>query len=125
MLADLKTADDAAYEFALAYDAGAASATVLGLAADVTLDTAVRIAEERGREVVVDLMELPPARRAVLAVRLRSTSSSPRTSARTRRRRACARSTCSVRGPTAAGWRWRAGSPRPICPRWPTYPMCA
>ena len=70
VLADLKTADDAAYEFALAYDAGAASATVLGLAADVTLDTAVRIAEERGREVVVDLMDLSPARRAVLAARL-------------------------------------------------------
>ncbi len=70
VLVDLKTADDAAYEFALAYDAGAASATVLGLAADVTLDTAVRIADERGREVVVDLMELPPARRAVLAARL-------------------------------------------------------
>jgi 3-hexulose-6-phosphate synthase len=70
VLADLKTADDAAYEFALAYDAGAASATVLGLAADATLDTAVRVAEERGREVVVDLMELPGARRAALAARL-------------------------------------------------------
>jgi 3-hexulose-6-phosphate synthase len=70
VLADLKTADDAAYEFALAYDAGAASATVLGLAADATLDTAVRVAEERGREVVVDLMEVPPARRAALAARL-------------------------------------------------------
>jgi 3-hexulose-6-phosphate synthase len=70
VLADLKTADDAAYEFALAYDAGAASATVLGLAADATLDTAVRVAEERGREVVVDLMELSPARRDVVAARL-------------------------------------------------------
>jgi len=70
VLADLKTADDAAYEFALAYDAGAASATVLGLAADVTLDTAVRVADERGREVVVDLMELSPTRCAALAARL-------------------------------------------------------
>ena len=70
VLADLKTADDAAHEFALAYDAGAASATVLGLAAGATLDTAVRVAEERGREVVVDLMELAPARRADLAARL-------------------------------------------------------
>jgi 3-hexulose-6-phosphate synthase len=70
VLADLKTADDAAYEFTLAYDAGAASATVLGLAADATLDAAVRVAQERGREVVVDLMELPPERRAALAGRL-------------------------------------------------------
>ena len=48
VLADLKTADDAAYEFALASDAGAGSVTVLGLAADVTLDIAVRIAAEPG-----------------------------------------------------------------------------
>src|SRR4029079_19434815 len=68
--ADLKTADDSAYEVALAYDAGAASATVLGLAADATLDTAVRVAEERGCEVVVALMELPVPRCAVLAARL-------------------------------------------------------
>ena len=47
-----------------------ATATVLGLAAGATLDTAVRVAEERGREVVVDLMELAPTRRADLAARL-------------------------------------------------------
>ena len=75
VLADLKTADDAAYEFALAYDAGAASATVLGLAAGATLDTAVRVAQERGREVVVDLMELAPARRATANPPLRTRSS--------------------------------------------------
>ena len=124
VLADLKTADDAAYEFALAYDAGAASATVLGLAADVTLDTAVRIADERGREVVVDLMELSPARRPCWPCGCRRMSSSPRTSARTPRRRACARSTCSARGPTAAAWRWRADSPLPTCPRSRTCPTC-
>ncbi|HET6634619.1 MAG TPA: orotidine 5'-phosphate decarboxylase / HUMPS family protein, partial [Streptomyces sp.] len=36
VLADLKTADDAAYEFTLAFDAGASSATVLGIASDAT-----------------------------------------------------------------------------------------
>lgn len=70
VLADLKTADDAAYEFALAFDAGAASATVLALAADSTIDTAVRVAEERGLEAVVDLMNVPEARRSGLAGRL-------------------------------------------------------
>lgn len=70
VLADLKTADDAAYEFALAFDAGAASATVLALAADSTIDTAVRVAEERGLEAVVDLMNVPEARRCGLAGRL-------------------------------------------------------
>jgi 3-hexulose-6-phosphate synthase len=70
VLADLKTADDAMFEFTLAYDAGAASATVLGLAADATLDTAARVAAERGREAVVDLMGLVEQRRAELAARL-------------------------------------------------------
>jgi 3-hexulose-6-phosphate synthase len=70
VLADLKTADDARFEFTLAYDAGAASATVLGLAADVTLDTAAAVAADRGREAVVDLMGLLEPRRAELAARL-------------------------------------------------------
>jgi 3-hexulose-6-phosphate synthase len=72
VLADLKTADDAAFEFGLAFDAGASSATVLALAEDVTIDTAVRVAAERGREVVVDLMVVPTARRFALAGRLSS-----------------------------------------------------
>ena len=70
VLADLKTADDARFEFTLAYDAGAASATVLGLADDVTLDTAAAVAADRGREAVVDLMGLAELRRAELAARL-------------------------------------------------------
>lgn len=70
VLADLKTADDAKWEFTLAYDAGARSATVLGLAAPATIDTAVRVAAERDREVMVDLMGLDEAARAALAARL-------------------------------------------------------
>ncbi|SDY11745.1 3-hexulose-6-phosphate synthase [Modestobacter sp. DSM 44400] len=73
VLADLKTADDAAFEFTLFYDAGASAATVLGLADDATVDTAVRIAEERGREVVVDFMGLSAGRRETLAARLAQT----------------------------------------------------
>ena len=67
VLADLKTADDAKTEFTMAYDAGALSATVLGLAAPATLDTCVQVASARGREVVVDLMELTPERRTAVA----------------------------------------------------------
>lgn len=70
VLADLKTADDAAYEFTLAFDAGAASATVLGLASDATVDTAARVAAERSAEAVVDLMGTGEERRAALAARL-------------------------------------------------------
>lgn len=72
VLADLKTVDDAAFEFGLAFDAGASSATVLALAEDVTVDAAVRAAAERGREAVVDLMIVPEGRRSALAGRLPS-----------------------------------------------------
>lgn len=70
VLADLKTVDDAAFEFGLAFDAGASSATVLALSEDVTVDTAVRVAAARGREAVVDLMVVPEVRRSALAARL-------------------------------------------------------
>jgi len=70
VLADLKSADDARWELTMAYDAGARSATVLGLAPAATIDTAVQVAHERGRELVVDLMGLDAAGRAALADRL-------------------------------------------------------
>jgi 3-hexulose-6-phosphate synthase len=70
VLADLKIADDARWELTMAYDAGARSATVLGLAPAATIDTAVQVAHERGRELVVDLMGLDTAGRAALAERL-------------------------------------------------------
>jgi 3-hexulose-6-phosphate synthase len=70
VLADLKTADDARWEFTMAFDAGARSATVLGLAADATIDTAVAVAAERGCEAVIDLMGVPAERLDALARRL-------------------------------------------------------
>ncbi len=70
VLADLKTVDDARWEFGMVYDAGARSATVLGLAPSATIDTAVAVAAERGLEVVVDLMGLDGAARQALADRL-------------------------------------------------------
>jgi 3-hexulose-6-phosphate synthase len=70
VLADLKTADDARFEFGLAFDAGAASATVLALADDATIDLAVEVARDRGAEVLVDLMGVDEGRRWSLARRL-------------------------------------------------------
>lgn len=70
VLADLKTVDDVEFELALAYDAGARSATVLGLAPWVSIETAVRVAGERDRELVVDLMGLTKEQVADLARRL-------------------------------------------------------
>jgi 3-hexulose-6-phosphate synthase len=70
VLADLKTVDDVRFELALAYDAGAGSATVLGLSPSATIDAAVAFAAERGRELVVDLMGLSQAQIGALVERL-------------------------------------------------------
>lgn len=70
VLADLKTVDDVRFELTMAYDAGARSATVMGLAPQVTLDTAVQVAEERERELVVDLLGLTSEQVSALADRL-------------------------------------------------------
>jgi 3-hexulose-6-phosphate synthase len=70
VLADLKTADDVRYEFEMAFRAGAQAVTVLGLAPEVSIDLAVVVTGEHGRELVVDLMGLPQARVEALAKRL-------------------------------------------------------
>jgi 3-hexulose-6-phosphate synthase len=70
VLADLKTADDAATEFRMAFEAGARAATVLGVAHDATLAKAVRTAQDHGAETVVDLMATTEERRARLAADL-------------------------------------------------------
>lgn len=70
VLADLKTVDDARFELALAYGAGARSVTVLGLAPKITVDTAVQVSAEWGRELVLDLMGLATNQIESLAARL-------------------------------------------------------
>jgi 3-hexulose-6-phosphate synthase len=72
VLADLKTADDVRFEFEMAFAAGARSVTVLGLAPEVSIDTAVDVTEQHDRELVVDLMGLPGDRVEHLARRLPS-----------------------------------------------------
>ena len=70
VLADLKTADDARTEIAMAADAGATSVTVLGLSTPATLELAVLVAAERDIELMVDLMALDAAGRARVAAAL-------------------------------------------------------
>lgn len=70
VLADLKTADDAATEFTMAFEAGARAATVLAVAHDATLEKAVRTGADYGAETVVDLMATTEERRAQLAAEL-------------------------------------------------------
>lgn len=67
ILADLKIADGGAFEAGLGFGAGASIVTVLATAADRTVQEAVRAAEGRGGEVMVDLIGVPArhlARRA-------------------------------------------------------------
>lgn len=70
VLADLKTADDVAFEFALAFEAGARAVTVLAVAPDVTIDRAVEETSGGERELVVDLMATSRERVEALAARL-------------------------------------------------------
>ena len=120
VLADLKTADDARTEFAMAADAGARIGhRARAWLPPATLDVAVRVAAERGLELMVDLMELDAAGRARVAAahaghrRARRARAQGRADRRHRRRGAC-----SARGPPAAGWRWPAASASPTFPRW-------
>ena len=70
VLADLKTADDVRYEFEMAFRAGAQAVTVLGAAPEVSIDLAVEVTREHGRELVVDLMGMSESRVEALAERL-------------------------------------------------------
>lgn len=70
VLADLKTADDVAFEFRMAHDAGARGVTVLGLAPRVSVDRAVAVTPDLGLELVVDLMGLDAERIEELAASL-------------------------------------------------------
>lgn len=70
VLADLKTVDDVRFEFEFTSTAGAQSVTVLGLAPDVSIDTAVAVTSDLGMELVVDLMGLEQSRIEDLAQRL-------------------------------------------------------
>ncbi len=69
-LADLKTVDDAKTETIMALDAGARATTILGFASLSSIRTALDVTDERGCELVVDLMRLDQQACADLAVQL-------------------------------------------------------
>lgn len=56
ILADLKIMDAGHYEIAMAFEAGAAYATVLGVTDDLTVEGCVKAAQEYKRKVVVDMI---------------------------------------------------------------------
>jgi 3-hexulose-6-phosphate synthase len=70
VLADLKTADDAATEFGMAFEAGARAATVLAMTSGPTIDRCVELADQAGAEVMLDLLAVSDRRRDALLDRL-------------------------------------------------------
>ena len=56
ILADIKTNDNARYEFELCFAAGADAATVMGAMPDATIETCVPIARQQGKQVMIDLL---------------------------------------------------------------------
>ncbi|UUZ91420.1 orotidine 5'-phosphate decarboxylase [Paenibacillus sp. P25] len=61
VVADVKTFDNAKYEFELCYRAGADVATVMGAAPPVTVETCMETAARYGREVMIDLLHTTEA----------------------------------------------------------------
>lgn len=57
ILADIKTIDEAAYEFEAAYEAGADIATVMGVSSLETIKICKKVANEYGKEYMIDLLE--------------------------------------------------------------------
>lgn len=70
ILADVKTNDNARYEFELCFAAGADAATVMGTAPDATVELAAAVAREQGKAVLIDLLATTAERQRSL-LRLR------------------------------------------------------
>ena len=56
IVADIKTFDNARYEFEMCYKAGADVATVMGAAPEVSIDTCMKVAKEFDKLVMFDLL---------------------------------------------------------------------
>lgn len=66
IVADMKTFDNARYEFEMCYKAGADVATVMGAAPPVTVDLCIETARALGRQVMIDLLHTTPEERQAL-----------------------------------------------------------
>lgn len=68
IVADVKTFDNAIYEFEMCYAAGADMATVMGAAPQVTIEACMNVAAKRGKKVMIDLLHTTEAQVRQLAV---------------------------------------------------------
>lgn len=69
VLSDTKTADDARTEVEMCLEAGARAITVLGTTTAATVTTCVELAEERGFDLLVDLLAVGDDRRDALVAK--------------------------------------------------------
>lgn len=67
IVADVKTFDNAIYEFELCYKAGADVATVMGASPPVTVDLCMKTAQTWGRQVMFDLLHTTSEEQEALA----------------------------------------------------------
>lgn len=68
ILADIKTIDEAEYEFRAVYEAGADIATVMGASSMASIEICDRVAKEYGKEYMIDLLEVDDKRLSGLKV---------------------------------------------------------
>lgn len=66
ILADIKTCDEGAYEFRKTYEAGGDIPTVMGMSSIPTIRACQEVAEEFGKEYMIDLLEVPDEKLRVL-----------------------------------------------------------
>ncbi|MEW4372901.1 3-hexulose-6-phosphate synthase [Paenibacillus kandeliae] len=66
IVADIKTNDNARYEFELCFQAGANVATVMATAPDATIELCSQTAHEHNALMMIDLLGVPPERAAAL-----------------------------------------------------------
>lgn len=62
ILADIKTIDEAEYEFRAVYEAGADIATVMGASAISSIEICDKVAKEYGKDYMIDLLEVDEGR---------------------------------------------------------------
>jgi len=67
ILADMKTFDNARYEFEMCFQAGADIATVMGAASPVTVQLCMDTAEKFGKQVMIDLLNTSQEQQTGLA----------------------------------------------------------
>jgi 3-hexulose-6-phosphate synthase len=67
IVADMKTFDNAVYEFERCFEAGADMATVMGAAPSVSIKACMEVAERYGKQVMIDLLNTSPQQLASLS----------------------------------------------------------